>query len=70
MTSDVSCVDVFFSFLTGVIRNASACLSKFGVFIRNWSACFEKASFLYGGSYCTLLLPNIFHSLSKNEAIH
>ena len=44
---------IFFQFLTGVIRNFSACLSKFGVIIRNWPACFEKASFLYVGSYCT-----------------
>ena len=35
---------IFFSFLNGVI-------SKFSVFIRNWPACFEKASFfLYAGS--------------------
>ena len=47
MTSDVDYNDN-----DGVIRNFSACLSKFGVFIRNWSACFEKASFLYAGSYC------------------
>ena len=26
-------------------------LSKFGVSMRNWPACFEKASFLYAGSY-------------------
>ena len=42
----------FFVFSTGVTRNFLACLSKFSVFIRNWSACFEKASFLYAGSYC------------------
>ena len=42
----------FSSVLTGVIRNFSACLSKFGSFIRNWPACFEKTSFLYAGSYC------------------
>ena len=53
MTSDVNYIDNFFSFLTGVIRNFSAFLSKFGVFIRNWPACFEKASFLYAGSSCT-----------------
>ena len=53
MTSDVNYTDFFFfSFLTGVIKNFSACLSKFGVFIRNWPACFEKASFLYAGSHC------------------
>ena len=44
---------IFFQFLTGVISNFSACLLKFGVVIRNWSAFFEKASFLYVGSYCT-----------------
>ena len=54
MPSDVNYIDTFFSFLTGVIRNFSACLSIFGVFIRNWSACFEKVSFLYAGSYCIL----------------
>ena len=43
----------FFSFLTRVMRNFSACLSKFGVFIRNWPACFEKVSFLFASSYCT-----------------
>ena len=53
MTSDVNYIDIFFSFLAGVIRNFSACLSKFGIFIRNWPACFEKASFLYEGSYCS-----------------
>ena len=37
----------FFVFSTGVTRNFLACLSKFSVFIRNWSACFENASFLY-----------------------
>ena len=42
---------IFFVFSTGVIRNFLACLSKFSVFIRNWSACFEKASFLYADSY-------------------
>ena len=52
MTSDVNYTDIFFSFLTGVIRNFSACQSKFSVFIRNWPACFEKASFLYAGFYC------------------
>ena len=41
MTSDANYIDTF-----------SACLSEFGVFIRNWSACFEKASFLSAGSYC------------------
>ena len=46
-------IDICFSFLTGVTRNFSACLSKFGVFIRNWLACFEKPSFLYASSYCT-----------------
>ena len=56
MTSDVNYTDIFLSFLTGVIRNISACLSKFGVFIRNWPACFEKANFLYAGSYCMFLL--------------
>ena len=49
---DVKYIDIFFGFLTEVIRNFSACLSKFDVYIRNWSACFEKASFLYVGSYC------------------
>ena len=49
---DVKYIDIFFGFLTGAIRNFSACLSKFDVFIRNWLACFEKASFLYAGSYC------------------
>ena len=53
MTSEVSQIDIFFSFLTGVIRNVSACLSKFGVLIRNWPACFEKASLLHAGSYST-----------------
>ena len=43
---------IFFGFLTGVIRNFSACLSKCDVFVRNWLACFEKSSFLYRGSYC------------------
>ena len=43
---------IFFQFLTGVMRIFSTCLSKFGVIIRNWPACFEKASFLYAGSYC------------------
>ena len=42
----------FFVFSTGVLRNLSACLSKFSVFIRNWSAFSEKMSFLYAGSYC------------------
>ena len=42
---------IFFGFLTGVIRKFSACLSKFDVFVRNWLACFEKASFLYEGFY-------------------
>ena len=46
MTTDVNYTD-FSVFSTGVIRNFLACLSKFSVFIRNWSACFEKASFLY-----------------------
>ena len=41
---------IFFSFLTGVIRNFSVCVSKFDVFIRNWPAGLEKASFLYAGS--------------------
>ena len=41
MTSDVNYTDIFFSFLAGVIRNFSACLSKFSVFIRSWPACFE-----------------------------
>ena len=54
MTSDVNYTDTFFSFLTGVIRNFSACLSKFGVFSRNWPVCFEKASFLNAGSYCNV----------------
>ena len=48
----LSTLTFFFSFLTGVIRNFSVCLSKFDVFIRNWLACFEKVSFLYGGSFC------------------
>ena len=52
MTSDVNFIDIF-QFLIGVVRNFSACLSKFGVFIRNWPACFEKATFLHVGSYCT-----------------
>ena len=52
MTDDVNYIGIFYSFLTGVIRNFSACFSKFCVFIRNWPACFEKASFLYAGSYC------------------
>ena len=52
MASDINYIDIFFSFLTGVIRNFSACLSNFGVFIRNWPAYFEKASFLHMGSYC------------------
>ena len=43
----------FFQFLNWSYEKLSACLSKFGVFIRNWPACFEKASFLYAGSYCT-----------------
>ena len=46
---------LFFSVLTGVIRNVSACFSKFGVFMRNWPACFEKVSFLYAGSYRSVL---------------
>ena len=54
MTSDVNYIDISFSFFTEVIRNFSACLSKFGMFIRSWPACFEKASFLYAGSYWVL----------------
>ena len=37
------------------MKNFSFCLSKFGVFIRNWSACFEKAGSLYAGSHLRLL---------------
>ena len=52
MTTDVNYIDIFLVSSTGVIRNFLACSSKFRVFIRNWSACFEKGSFLYAGSYC------------------
>ena len=69
MTSGVNYTDVFFSFLTGVTRNFSTNLSKFGVFIRNWSACFEKVSFLYAGftvlvaSFCS----NLNHLISDQS---
>ena len=42
----ITLIFLFFNFLTEATRNLSACLAKFGVFIRNWSACFQKASFL------------------------
>ena len=38
---------IFFQFLNWSYKNLSACLSKSGVFIRNWPVCFEKVSFLY-----------------------
>ena len=46
MTSDVNYIDIF-QFLNWSYKNLSACLSKFGVFVRHWPACFEKASFLF-----------------------
>ena len=61
--SDVNFIDIFFQFLTGVERKFSASLSKFGVFIRNWPACFENTTFLhvYVGSYCTSKSQGLDH---------
>ena len=62
MTIDVNYIDsFFFSFLTGAIRKFSAFLSKFGVFIRNWPACFEIVSFLYAGSYFVSIIYSENH---------
>ena len=60
-STDVNDIDIVLVFSTGVIRNFLACLSKLSVFIRNWSACFEKASFLYAGSYCIHIYTYIYH---------
>ena len=64
MTSDVNYIDIFFNFLTGAIRKFSAWLSKFGVLIKNWPACFEKASFFYA-----VFTVSYFPFLSQSTAL-
>ena len=52
MTSDINFIDIF-SVSNWSYKKLFSLLIKFGVIIRSWPACFEKASFLYAGSYCT-----------------
>ena len=52
MTSDVNFIDIF-SISNWSCKKLFSLLIKIWCFIRNWPACFEKATFSYAGSYCT-----------------
>ena len=61
MTSNVNYID--FTFLNGVI-------AKFSVFLRNWPAYFENASFLYEGFAQIRLNDFIYLTFKKGHDIN
>ena len=58
---DVKYIGIFFGFLTGVVRNFSACLSKFDVFVRSWLACFEKVRVSYMQALTVFLINPLLY---------